>query len=399
MDRIARLKNTVQPYAWGSKTAIQALLGQPVPSDTPAAELWLGAHPKAPSQVMIKGGWRPLDQVIADDPVSVLGREAADRYGSTLPFLLKILAAEHPLSIQVHPDQSQAREGFDRENRLGILLDAPERNYKDPLHKPECLCAMTPFEALKGFRAIQEIISGLRRLPPSPLSGALDALAQRPDPPGLKRFFSMLMAMGPQERAQVADAAKRYAAAEAPQTREAHWIVELTGKYPEDAGVLAPLVFNVIELQPGEAVYIQAGEPHAYLRGVGVEIMASSDNVLRGGLTPKHVDVPELLKVMEFKPAPVARVETWDGRAGERAYLTPAAEFSLSRLTITPDTPFMSVQDRTVEILVCTAGEATVSDPGRAEPIPVSMGASVIIPSAVPQYRVTGAATLYKAGV
>ncbi|MCF8083876.1 MAG: mannose-6-phosphate isomerase, class I [Deltaproteobacteria bacterium] len=399
MDRIVRLKNPVQPYAWGSRTAIQTLLGQPVPSDTPAAELWLGAHPQAPSEVLIKGAWIPLDRVIEDDPVSILGRGVVETYGNRLPFLLKVLAAERPLSIQVHPHSRQAREGFDRENRLGIPLHAPERNYKDPWHKPECLCALTRFEALKGFRPIEEIADFMDRLPLSPLSDALEALVQRPDPSGLKRFFSMLMGMGSEKSAAVADAAVRYAAAEVTKRPEAYWVAELAREYPKDVGVLAPLMFNLIELEPGEAIYIPPGELHAYLHGVGVEVMASSDNVLRGGLTPKHVDVGELLKVIDFAPVPVQPVDIWKGRSGERAYRTPAAEFRLSRLSIAPDMPFAGYENRNVEILLCMEGGATLTDVARSESVFIQKGTSVLVPSSVPRYEIQGSAALYKATV
>ncbi|MFO7985799.1 MAG: mannose-6-phosphate isomerase, class I [Desulfatiglandaceae bacterium] len=399
MDRITRLKNPVQPYAWGSRTAIQSLLGQPVPSDTPAAELWLGAHPQAPSQVLIKGAWTPLDQVIERDPVSILGRRVVETYGNRLPFLLKVLAAEHPLSIQVHPHPHQARQGFERENRLGIPLHAPQRNYKDPWHKPECLCAMTRFEALKGFRPVEEILRMMKGPALPPLSDALRALARTPDPSGLKRFFTFLMDMTPVQSAKVVEGTVRYAEAAATGAREFYWVGELAREHPGNVGVLAPLIFNLIQLEPGEAIYIPPGELHAYLHGVGVEVMASSDNVLRGGLTPKHVDVPELLKVVDFEPVPVQPVDTWKGRSGERVYLTPAAAFRLSRLSIAPDMPFAGLQDRNVEILLCMEGEATLTDVVRSETVPMQKGTSVLVPSSVPRYEIQGSAALYKATV
>ncbi|MFW6099269.1 MAG: mannose-6-phosphate isomerase, class I, partial [Thermodesulfobacteriota bacterium] len=375
------------------------LLGQPVPSDTPAAELWLGAHPQAPSQVLIKGVWTPLDQVIERDPVSILGRGVVETYGNRLPFLLKVLAAERPLSIQVHPHSRQAREGFDRENRLGIPLHAPERNYKDPWQKPECLCALTRFEALKGFRPIEEILRTMKGPALPPLSDALRALARTPDPPELKRFFTFLMDMTPGQKARVVEGTVRYAEAAATGAREFYWVGELAREYPGDAGVLAPLIFNLIQLKPGEAIYIPPGELHAYLHGVGVEVMASSDNVLRGGLTPKHVDVGELLKVVDFEPVPVQPVDPLKGRSGERVYLTPAAEFRLSRLSIAPDMPFAGLQDRNVEILLCMEGEATLTDVARSESVFIQKGTSVLVPSSVPGYEIQGSAALYKATV
>jgi len=181
MDSIARLKNPVQEYAWGSRTAIPSLLGLPVPTERPAAELWLGAHPKAPSQVMVDGAWQSLDRVIESDPVSVLGKDVAERYANKLPFLFKVLAADRPLSIQVHPNLEEAREGFERENRLGIPLNAAERNYRDSNHKPEILCAVTPFEALKGFRPFDDLLSLLGKVSSETLSHELDGLRKAPD--------------------------------------------------------------------------------------------------------------------------------------------------------------------------------------------------------------------------
>ncbi len=189
MKHIHILKNPVQKYAWGSGTVLQSLLGLPKPWETPIAELWMGAHPKAPSMVEVDGRWRSLIDVIAADPESVLGKYAADRFSKKLPFLFKVLAAGRPLSIQVHPDMMQAREGFERENRLNIPLDAPNRNYKDASHKPENLCAVTPFEAMKGFRAPDDILNLMNRLFLSSPPPELDLLRKEPNAAGMKRFF------------------------------------------------------------------------------------------------------------------------------------------------------------------------------------------------------------------
>jgi len=209
MDRIAVLKNPIQEYAWGSKTAIQTLLCLPVPSEKLAAELWLGAHPKAPSEVMIDGDWQSLEKVIERDPVSVLGKRVAERFSKKLPFLFKVLAADRPLSIQVHPNLEEAREGFERENRLGISLDASERNYKDANHKPEILCAITPFEGLKGFRTPEAIINLMDKVSISTLADELSRLGKEPDGSGLKHFFTSLVSMDQARRERVIDEAIR----------------------------------------------------------------------------------------------------------------------------------------------------------------------------------------------
>jgi len=399
MDRIAVLKNPVQEYAWGSKTAIQTLLGLPAPSEKPAAELWLGAHPKAPSEVMIEGEWQSLEKIIERDPVSVLGKGVAKRFSNKLPFLFKVLAADHPLSIQVHPNLEEAREGFERENRLGIPLDASERNYKDANHKPEILCAVTPFEGLKGFRTPEATINLMAKISVSSLSHELGRLRKEPDGSGLKHFFTSLMSLDQTRREWVIDEAIRGAERYVSEDRSFYWMVELNREYPGDIGVLSPLIFNLVELGPGEAIYTPAGELHAYLKGVGMELMANSDNVLRGGLTPKHVDVPELLKIVNFSPEPVGKVELSGGLPGEKIYTTPADEFQLSVISVANGDPFISEKDRGVEIMICMEGEARIKDSGINEPLSLTTGNSVIIPSSVGWYQIDGRAELYKATV
>ena len=400
MDRIAVLKNPVQEYAWGSKTAIQTLIGLPVPSEKPAAELWLGAHPKAPSQVMVDGEWQSLEKIIERDPVSVLGKRVAERFSKKLPFLFKVLAADRPLSIQVHPNFEQAREGFERENRLGISLDSSERNYRDANHKPEILCAVTPFEGLKGFRSPEDILSLMDRVSVSTLSDELSGLRKETDGSGLRRFFTSLVSMDQARRERVIDEAIRGAGSCVNEDRSFYWMVELNREYPGDIGVLSPLIFNLMELGPGEAIYIPANELHAYLRGVGMELMANSDNVLRGGLTPKHVDVPELLKIVNFTPEPVRKVKPHPGGLpGEKIYATPAEEFQLSVISVANGDPFISERDRGVEIMICMEGEARIKDSGTNEPLLLTTGNSVIIPSSVGWYQIEGRARVYKATV
>ncbi len=399
MDRIALLKNPIQEYAWGSRTAIPSLLGLPVPSERPAAELWLGAHPKAPSQVRVAGEWQTLDTVIERDPVSVLGKRVAERFSNTLPFLFKVLAAERPLSIQVHPNLEEARKGFERENRLGIPLDAPERNYKDPHHKPEILCAVTRFEALKGFRPFDDLLSLLGKVSTEILSDELDGLRKAPDSSGLRRFFTSLVSMNPARRKRVIESTVGRAMKWMDLDRAFGWVVELNRAYPGDVGVLSPLIFNHVILEPGEAIYIPAGEPHSYLKGVGLELMANSDNVLRGGLTPKHVDVAELLRIVNFTPGPVQKVRPQTGQPAESVYETPASEFRLSVISVSEDNPFTSQGDRGVEIVISMEGTARIQDLGRGRFETVEKGMSVLIPSAVGPYQIAGEATLYKATV
>ncbi|HSM73877.1 MAG TPA: mannose-6-phosphate isomerase, class I, partial [Desulfobacterales bacterium] len=200
MQTIALMRNTIQPYAWGSRTAIAELRGEPSPAAEPQAELWIGAHPKAPSEVRFHGRWVPLDELIAADPAGILGAAAAARFNGELPYLLKVLAAERPLSIQAHPSRDQARVGFARENRLKIPLDAPQRNYRDANHKPECSCALTPFWALSGFRAPKEILARLAPVLPTQAAEALQDLVRGDAGDGLKRFFVWLMTLPAAQR-------------------------------------------------------------------------------------------------------------------------------------------------------------------------------------------------------
>ncbi len=394
MNRIVTLKNPILDYSWGSRTAIADLLGQPCPSDGPQAELWMGAHPKAPSTLLWEDRTVALSELISRYPKDVLGPDAAKRFNGRLPYLFKVLAADQPLSIQAHPDRNQARKGYERENALGIPLDAPHRNYRDDNHKPECICALTPFWGLNGFRRIEDMLDYFRRLAVSCLDPELELL-QTGNLPG---FFESLMTMGDLRKrrvtAEVGDLA-RTAEADDPVFR---WISSLDRAYPSDIGILSPILLNLVCLRPGQAMFLGSGELHAYLEGTGVELMANSDNVLRGGLTPKHVDVPELLRVVNFeerridilKPAPVGPTE--------RRYPCRAEEFDLSVVDVAEGNPHRSRKKRSVEILLCTAGRLRVIEENDRERV-VKKGASFLVPAAAPPYRIEGAGTLYKAAV
>jgi mannose-6-phosphate isomerase len=399
MDRICILKNPVQEYAWGSYSAIQELLGQPSPSEKPMAEMWMGAHSKAPSKVLIGDQWRSLDEVIDGSPASILGKRVAEKFANKLPFLFKVLAVSSPLSVQVHPNLEQAREGFAAENRLGTPLDAPNRNYRDDNHKPELLLALTYFTGLNGFRRIEEISGLMERIAPEGFSDELALLRKKPEPSGLKSFFNSLMTMEKPRLKQVLGEALRLAEKRADQDPAFHWMVELNREYPEDIGVLSPVMLNFVELRPGDAMYIEAGHLHCYLNGLALELMANSDNVLRGGLTPKYTDVPELLKLVEFETGPVLPVRPDGVGTCESLYQTPAREFMLSVISVNKGKAFESSRDRSVEIIICMEGEADIADPGTGEVLALTRGRSVIVPSSVQQYRIDGMATLYKATV
>ncbi|MEU7816770.1 mannose-6-phosphate isomerase, class I [Pseudonocardia sp. NPDC049154] len=359
------LENPVRPYAWGSRTVIADLLGESVPSPHPQAEMWLGAHPGDPSRIVYPDGGRAsLLDALTGDPEGLLGAERSSRWEGRLPFLLKVLAADEPLSLQAHPSLDQAREGFARENSAGIAIDASDRNYRDANHKPELICALTEFHALVGFRDPVETLGLLRALDVPELSAHVELLAAQPGPDGLRALFTTWITLPQSMLDELVPALQKgavaLAAAGGDWAREARTALELSERYPGDAGVLAALLLNRVVLAPGEALFLPAGNLHAYLAGAGIELMANSDNVLRGGLTPKHVDVPELLRVLDFTSGPPP-VHAGQPEGKWRRYDTPAEEFLL-RSWQSDDglTGSLPVPDGGARILLATGGKACV---------------------------------------
>ena len=341
------LSGTLRPYAWGSLTAMAELFGRD-PSGEPEAELWFGAHPGAPSAVLGEEAGT-LDELIARDPARLLGSSTVAVHGESLPFLAKVLAAGSPLSLQVHPTREQAAAGFAAEEAAGVDRAAADRNYKDANHKPEMIFALTDFEALCGFRQPEEAAQLFRTVArlaettgtPAPAlftETASDLESGRPENERLEGVFRRLISGGDEVREAVAAAAGAVRKLQCPDREGLDPAVaeldELDGYYPGDPGVLISLLLNRVSLSPGEAIYLPAGNIHAYLRGLGVEVMASSDNVLRGGLTPKHVDLPELLRTIDFQALGVPRVEPERSGLGQELYRPPFSEFSLQRLEL-----------------------------------------------------------------
>lgn len=325
-----RLTGSVQPYPWGSVELLPRFLGA-APTGEPQAELWLGAHPQAPSRV----DDTTLDTAIAADPAGWLGTDPVHRFGPRLSFLMKVLAAAQPLSLQAHPSRAQAEAGFARENAARIAQTAPERTYRDDWPKPEALCALDSFDALCGFRQPDETFALFEQLGVTravdlvrPLHhGGADELAQ---------VFERLLRMpdASDAVAAVRAAARHVAGRPGPFGDFARTAVEVGEHYPRDAGVLAALTMNRVRLQRNEAIYLPAGNLHAYLSGIGVEIMANSDNVLRGGLTGKHIDVDELLGLLDFTPGFAGTVPVSRTAPGVVSYQTGAPEFALWRLDV-----------------------------------------------------------------
>jgi mannose-6-phosphate isomerase len=333
--------------------------------------------------------------LINENPEKILGRRVADAHGPVLPFLFKVLAAERPLSIQAHPSKSQAEDGWERENERGIPLEAPERNYKDDNHKPELICALTEFQGLCGFRKIDEILVEFLPLGVKDLEPLVEKLKNSPDSKGLKMFFSSLMELPEEKRKKlVPEVVEAIQELEGERYR---WVERCSAFYPGDIGSIAPLFLNYFTLTPGEALYLDAGKLHAYLKGVGVEIMANSDNVLRGGCTPKHIDVKELLSVLKFQGSDINTIKGEE--KSERTYLypTPAPEFLLSRIELEEGKTYISQRERVIEILLCVRGNISLQC--EDESIRLGKGQSLVIPAESRDYSIDGFGTLYTATI
>lgn len=386
---LLRLDNPIMDYAWGSHEAIAALQGRPVPSPRPEAELWLGAHPKAPSRV--EG--RSLAEIIQADPVGVLGAATAATYDGRLPFLLKLLAAAEPLSIQAHPDAGQALAGFAREEAAGLPLDDPRRNYRDQSAKPEVIYALSEFWALSGFRPREELLELLDAAGLDELAPETRDLRELPGRDGLRGFFAATLTLPEARRARLLDqlaAAARGSLADRP---EGPWLERIAARYPDDAGLLGVLLLNLVRLAPGQALASGARCLHAYLEGFGVELMANSDNVLRGGLTPKHVDVPELLDILDFRHETPAVLDL-EGRG----YRCPTGEFRLDVLRPADGGAWTSPCVHGLDILLSLGGgPCVVRDERLGEAVDLLPGAACAVTADTGAYTVRGGARVARA--
>ena len=368
-----KMNNSLQYYAWGSKVALTELYGIANPDQQPMAELWMGAHPKSPSGVEIDGVSRSLRDLIAEDKLNTLGEAVAARFGE-LPFLFKVLCAEQPLSIQVHPSKTAAEAGYARENAAGLALTAPERNYKDANHKPELVYALTPFQAINGFRELSEIVSLLE-----PLAGAHAQIAHfltHRDEASLATLFAALLSLQGEEKALALD----ILCATLKDRHGEPWdtIRSIAEVYPDDSGLFSPLLLNVITLQPGEAMFLFAQTPHAYLRGVALEVMANSDNVLRAGLTPKYIDIPALLANVKFTPTPQSQLLTRPlAQESMLRFPVPVEDFAFAIHNLSSQ-PQQVVQ-QSAAILFCIEGQARVLKEGAQ--LTLQPGESCFVPA------------------
>ena len=378
-----KLINSVQNYAWGSKTALTELYGLANPQQLPMAELWMGAHPKSSSKIEDASGQIvSLRDVIDENQSALLGDAVAQRFGE-LPFLFKVLCAAQPLSIQVHPNKRNSEIGFAKENAAGIPMDAAERNYKDPNHKPELVFALTPFLAMNAFREFSEIVSLLQ-----PVAGAHTAIAhflEQPNAERLSQLFAGLLSMQGEEKFRALAILK--AALETQQGEPWQTIRVISEFYPDDSGLFSPLLLNVVKLKPGEAMFLFAETPHAYLQGTALEVMANSDNVLRAGLTPKYIDIPELVANVKFEAKPAAELLTQPVKNGsELDFPIPVEDFafSLHDLSAQPT----AIAQQSAAILFCLEGEAVLSK--GEESLTLKPGESAFISAAESPVQVSG---------
>ncbi len=395
-----RLRPNVRDYSWGSTTAIPEFLGQQ-PTGAPVAELWFGAHPSAPSVLGHPYPVSDLAVLIERHPVETLGQDVLARFGPRLPFLLKVIAPDRPLSLQVHPSLGRAREGFEAENAAGIPIDAPSRNYRDENHKPELVYALTTFEAVSGFRAPRRAAELFADLHAPLAREILTTLRDDPSAHGVRAAFSRLLDPATRPDADQVAAVVRASAdrtARGSTSPRADAIVALLARHcPADPGVVASLLLNPVTLRPGQALFIPAGGVHAYLSGMGVELMANSDNVLRAALTSKHVDVAELCEVVDFIAAPPIRIAAEEFRDDTRVFYVPVDDFELSVTDVGGPAEDAPLPGRGPRIVLCLEGDVRLTSPGDA--VTLKRGEAVFVPADEGRITVRGRGTVAQAGV
>ncbi|MGK5681014.1 mannose-6-phosphate isomerase, class I [Actinoplanes sp. URMC 104] len=388
------LTGAVRPYAWGSRTIIAELQGRPAPTDEPEAELWLGAHPGDPATVQAPGGPVSLETLIADDPKGQLGAEVVEAFGPRLPFLLKVLAAEAPLSLQAHPDSEYAEQAYARQEADPSL----PKNYTDAHHKPEMLVAVTPFEALCGFRSPAAAADALEAFGVPGLAPVVEALRSG----DLRKAVHTLLTWPAEDRnglIAAVVAAAGAAPADHPQAPSLALASHLAAHYPGDPGVLVALLLNHVRLAPGEAIWMPAGNLHAYLRGAGVELMAASDNVLRGGLTPKRVDVDELLNVLRFEVLDDPILPGAEAAPGVTTWSVPIPDFVLYRVDLDGTRPPTEVPATGPRIILATAGDIFVGESVDGTPVELTPGAAAYAPADAGLIKVAGTGQAFVAAV
>ncbi|ENK2091295.1 mannose-6-phosphate isomerase, class I [Vibrio vulnificus] len=393
-NSIFKLENVIQNYVWGSQTAITELFGIDNPEQVPQAEIWMGTHPNGCSKLAHTG--MLLSDFIQSDPANVLGDYTVERFGD-LPFLFKVLSAEKPLSIQVHPSREKAIEGYQKENLQGLQLTDSSRNYKDDNHKPELVYALTFYKAMNGFRTIEEIVSLFDQAKVETLRLDLEKLILQPTSTGLKAFFDVVMNLSA-ERKQRALAELLQAVDQAAKTAKAREAFELIKEfrqdYRDDIGLFSPLLLNIVELEPGEAMFLHAETPHAYVKGTGLEIMANSDNVLRAGLTPKHMDIAELIANTNFISTDRDKLILKPFNIENKtAYPIPVEDFSFEIVNV--ETTERQQYVRSAEILFCIEGNCAIRH--GSDVVTVAAGESVFVCNSTKVYEYFGEGRLARA--
>lgn len=399
-----RITGVPKAYAWGSTSAIPEFMGTE-PTGEPVAEVWYGAHPSGPSPIScdapMPGDARDLRELVLWDTVGVMGVPVTERFAGELPFLLKIIAPAEALSLQVHPSKAQAIQGYREEEAAGIAANSPCRSYKDRNHKPEMVFALTQFEALCGFRAPRraaELFAGLG----TPLSERIARhLASSPNASGVRAAFTALFSRGrpdPEDVTAFAAACARRLEEGSPSTRADRTVVRLQEQHPGDPGVVASMLLNPVTLRPGEAMFVPNGWVHAYLSGLAIELMAASDNVLRAGLTVKHVDTREVLATVDYVAAPPIRIAPELVGPGVGVYYAPVDDFELLVARVSATGEPLELPGRSARIVLCVDGEVTVTCgtealtlvPGEAafiradDPRPVASGSGRLVQADVP---------------
>ncbi|PSU61804.1 mannose-6-phosphate isomerase, class I [Photobacterium phosphoreum] len=376
-----KMDNVIQDYAWGSVTSIEQLFAMPNLDQKPQAEMWMGAHANGCSVITVNGEAVRLADFIATDPDAIIGAATQAKFAE-LPYLFKVLAAEKALSVQVHPSKHQAEIGYAKEEKTGIARNAANRNYKDPNHKPELVFALTSYQAMNGFREIGEIVALFQRLDLEVISDLVTALAANQTETGLRDFFAAMLSLEGERKDVAVNGLLAFCNENQDQPLFA-LLIDLSEQYPGDIGLFVPLMLNVLTLQPGEAMFLSACTPHAYIKGTGLEIMANSDNVLRAGLTPKFMDVPELVANTEFTSMAADTLLLAPTMvAGGLDYIVPVPDFKFSVYKQADD---IALQNTSAEILFAIDAPLTVTHQN-GETLTLEKGQSVFIPAYAKAY-------------
>jgi len=400
-----RMDNPVRRYDWGSRHVLATLQGRPAPGH-PEAELWMGAHPGAPSALPDASGAPALDALVDAAPAAVLGRDVHRRFGPRLPFLLKVLAVDRALSVQVHPDPEQAARGHAREEAAGVPIADPARVYQDPHAKPEMLYALTAFEALAGLRPVVEASALVASLAAGPSHHRTASVAALLDgAPDVTAALTGLVRWPTDDRRALVEEVAGLAAGvlsdgglpDGDRRAALGWVTELAVQHPADPLVLGPLLMRLHRMAPGGTLYLPAGVPHAYLTGVGVEVLAASDNVVRAGLTSKHVDASALLDLLDPAAHPLTEVPTVALGPGETAFRPPVAEFQLCRVEVRGSVRPAELAGP--QVLLCLSGAVAVAVGAATGSVQIAAGGSAFVGAGAGPLLLTGDGLVFRAAV